>query len=218
MIIGMLGLGVFSIGCAVGKDLQTEMICRFFGGACAAAPLTCGAATISDLFNNSTRGVAIAFFSVVAFGGPFIAPFVMGFITDSYLGWRWTQYITAIMAFFALFLVVFFLPESYAPIILVSKASELRKTTKNWGIHAKQEEIELNMKELAVKNLSRPLRLLSTEPIVLLISIYVAFIYGLLYTFLTAYPIVFQEIHGWNRGLGGLPLVGCFLGEVLAAV
>ncbi|KAJ5173570.1 MFS multidrug transporter [Penicillium coprophilum] len=217
MMLGMFGLGVFSIGCAVGKDLQTEMLCRFFGGAFGAAPLTCGAATISDLFDDSSRGVAISFFSVVAFGGPFVAPFVMGFITDSYLDWRWTQYLTALMAFFALILIVLVLPESYAPVILVSKASKLRKATKIWGIHAKQEEVEVNLKELAVKNLSRPLRLLFTEPIVLLISIYVAFIYGLLYSFLTAYPMVFQGIHGWNRGLGGLPLVGCFLGEVLAA-
>lgn len=34
---------------------------------------------------------------------------------------------------------LFFQDESYGPVILVSKASELRRLTRNWGIHAKQE-------------------------------------------------------------------------------
>lgn len=101
---------------------------------------------------------------------------------------------------------------------MISKASELRRRTKNWGIHAKQEEIEVDFRELVSKNFTRPMRLLFTEPIVLLISIYMAFIYGLLYLFLTAYPIVFQEIHGFSPGIGGLPYFGMILGEMLAAI
>ena len=72
------------------------------------------------------------------------------------------------MGFSAFGLMVLFLPETYPPIILVHKASELRRKTKNWGIHAKQEEIEVDFKELLSKNLSRPLRILFTEPIVFL--------------------------------------------------
>lgn len=114
----------------------------------------------------------------------------------SYLGWRWTvspcpqlhvvcfanvasqEYLTSIMGFAAFGLNLIFLKESYPPVILVSKASELRRRTKNWGIHAKQEEIEVDFRELIEKNFSRPLRMLVGEPIVLLISIYMAFIYG----------------------------------------
>src|SRR3954451_19497997 len=98
--------------------------------------------------------------------------------------------LVAIMGFVAFFLDLFFLEETYPPVILVSKAAELRRRTKNWGIHAKQEEIEVDFAELVTKNFSRPLRILFTEPIVLLLSIYMAFIYGLLYLFLTAYPLV----------------------------
>ena len=47
-------------------------------------------------------------------------------------------------------------------------------------------------------------------------SIYMAFIYGLLYLFLTFYPIVFQQIHGFNEGVGGLPFLGMITGELLA--
>lgn len=58
--------------------------------------------------------------------------------------------------------------------------------------------------------------MLVTEPIVLLLSIYMAFIYGLLYLFLTAYPLVFQRVYGMNPGVGGLPFLGMVTGQVLA--
>lgn len=123
-------------------------------------------------------------------------------IMNPNMGWRWTEYLVAIMGFIAFGLDLIFLKETYPPVVLVEKASELRRRTRNWGIHAKQEEIEVDFRELVTKNFSRPLRLLVTEPIVLLLSIYMAFIYGLLYLFLTAYPIVFQQIHGMNPGVG----------------
>lgn len=122
------------------------------------------------------------------------------------------------MGFSAFFLDLFFLEETYPPVILVTKAAELRRRTKNWGIHAKQEEIEIDFNELITKNFSRPMRLLFTEPIVLLLSIYMSFIYGLLYLFLTAYPIVFQKIHGMKAGVGGLPYFGMIIGMLLAGV
>jgi len=132
------------------------------------------------------------------------------------LGWRWTEYFVAIMGFLSFGLNVIFLEETYPPVVLVQKASELRRRTKNWGIHAKQEEIEVDFRELITKNFSRPLRLLVTEPIVLLLSIYMAFIYGLLYLFLTAYPIIFQEVHQMNQGVGGLPYFGVVFGMLCA--
>lgn len=133
-----------------------------------------------------------------------LAPFIGGFIVMSHLGWRWTEYIVAIMGGVAFLLNLFFLSESYPPVILVSKAAELRRRTKNWGIHAKQEEIEIDLRELLEKNFSRPLRMLVSEPIVLLLSIYMSFLYGILYLLLTAFPLVFQGVHRMNLGVGGM--------------
>jgi MFS transporter, DHA1 family, multidrug resistance protein len=147
-----------------------------------------------------------------------MAPFIGGFITISHLGWRWTEYITCLMGFLAFGLNLLFLNETYPPVILIAKAEDLRRRTKNWGIHAKQEEIEVDLRELAEKNFSRPLRMLVSEPIVLLISLYMSFIYGLLYLFLTAYPLVFQRVHHMNAGVGGLPFFGMICGQLLAGI
>lgn len=218
IIIAMFGFSIFQVGVAAAKDLQTILLCRLWGGVFGACPLAVVGAVFSDMFDNRTRGLALTVFSMTVFTGPLLAPFIGGFIVESYLGWRWTEWLVSIMGFFAFFLDLFFLEETYPPVILISKASELRRRTKNWGIHAKQEEIEIDFRELVTKNFSRPMRLLATEPIVLLLSIYMAFIYGLLYLFLTAYPIVFQQIHGMTGGVGGLPYFGMIIGMLFAGL
>ncbi|KAE8850498.1 hypothetical protein PTNB85_00914 [Pyrenophora teres f. teres] len=218
LVIASLGFAIFNLAVAVAKDVQTVMICRFFGGFFGACPLTCVAAVFSDMFNNRSRGNAITIFAMAVFCGPLFAPFIGGFIVKSKLGWRWTEYITAILGFVCFALNVVFLRETYAPQILVEKAATLRRATKNWAIHAKQDEIEIDFRELLEKNFSRPLRMLVTERIVLLITIYMSFIYGILYLFLTAYPLVFQRVHGMNPGVGGLPYFGLIFGQLLAGL
>ncbi|KAF4629983.1 hypothetical protein G7Y89_g8164 [Cudoniella acicularis] len=218
LVISMFGFSIFQVAVATAKDLQTIFLCRFWGGMFGAAPLAVVGAVFSDMFDNRTRGMALTVFSMTVFCGPLLAPFIGGFIVESYLGWRWTEWLPAIMGFFSFGLNLLFLEETYPPVILVSKAAELRRRTRNWGIHAKQEEIEIDFRELITKNFSRPMRLLVTEPIVLLLSIYMAFIYGLLYLFLTAYPIVFQQIHGMSPGVGGLPYFGMIIGMICAGI
>lgn len=68
------------------------------------------------------------------------------------------------------------------------------------------------------KNFSRPLRLLFQEPIILLLSIYMSFIYGILYLFLTAYPLVFRGVHGFSAGKSGLCFFGMIIGELISGV
>jgi DHA1 family multidrug resistance protein-like MFS transporter len=65
---------------------------------------------------------------------------------------------------------------------------------------------------------SRPFRILFTEPIVLAVSAYMSFVYGLLYLMLTAYALIFQGVYGMNPGVGGLPYFGMVLGELIGFV
>ena len=219
LILAMFGFTIFSVACASAKDLQTVIISRFFAGLFGAGPLAVVAAVFSDMFDNRTRGIAITIFSMTVFTGPMFAPFVGGYIMENpKLGWRWTEWIPAMMGGVAFLLDLFFLEETYPPAILVQKASELRRRTLNWGIHAKQEEIEVDFRALVSHNFSRPMRILFGEPIVLLLTIYTAFIYGLLYLFITAYPAVYQKVHGFSQGEAGLPFIGLIVGQILAGI
>jgi DHA1 family multidrug resistance protein-like MFS transporter len=60
--------------------------------------------------------------------------------------------------------------------------------------------------------------MLVTEPILLLVSLYISFVYGLIYALLGAYPVVFQGVYGMSAGVGGLAFMGLIIGELLSGV
>ena len=218
LLIGNFGFSVFATATAVSKDIQTLMICRFFMGVFGSSPLVIVAAVYSDMYRAEQRGLAITVFAVSVFLGPMVGPFIGAFTVTSYLGWRWDGYWSMIMGFTTFILIVFVVKETYPPVVLVSKAEILRRRTKNWAIHAKQEEVEIDIVEMVERNLTRPMRMLVTEPILLSIAVYLSFVYGLMYITLAAYPLVFQGVHGMNPGVGSLPFFGMALGMVLSGV
>ncbi|RFU78331.1 mfs transporter, dha1 family, multidrug resistance [Trichoderma arundinaceum] len=168
LVVAAFGTAIFHFAVGVSKDLQSILINRFFAGFFGTSPLAVGGAVFVDLFDNKTRGNAVTIFTISVFIGPMCSPFIGGFIVDSHLGWRWTQYLSGILASTAAVLNFFFIRESYPPVILAKKASEIRRRTKNWAIHAKQEEIEVSFNDMVERNFMRPLRMLVVEPIVLL--------------------------------------------------
>src|SRR4051812_3704734 len=98
-----------------------------------------------------------------------------------------------------------FLEETYQKTLLQKRAGYIRTETRNYAIHHESEEENIDFNDLVQKHLLLPLKLLFLEPIVLLITIYTAFIYGILYLFLEAYPIVFAEYRGINQSVATLP-------------
>ncbi|GLB10811.1 hypothetical protein AtubIFM57258_007223 [Aspergillus tubingensis] len=188
LTLGILGGAVFTIASAVAKDIQTLIICRFFAGMFGASPLAVVPAVLSDIWNNSHRGAAISLYAILVF----------------LVGFAWGG------------ICILFLKETYASCLLVSKAATLRQQTGNWGIHAKQEEVEVDIQQLIQKYFTRPLRMLVTEPIVLVISLYMSFIYGIVYALLEAYPYVFESVHGMGPGVNGLPFIGLIIGQMAA--
>jgi MFS transporter, DHA1 family, multidrug resistance protein len=217
-MVGSFLFGIFNIATAVGKDLQTVLICRFFSGFMASSSFTVVPGVYADIFDNRFRGTANALFSVAVFCGPLLSPFIGGIIVVSGVAWRWTAYITAIMGFLSLLFQLISLEETYPPVVLVHKADRMRRETKNWAWHAKQEELELSLKKLWEQNLSRPIRMLFTEPIVLCLSVYVAFIYALLYLFLELYPAIFREVYGMRQGVAELTYFGMIVGQCIAGL
>jgi hypothetical protein len=49
------------------------------------------------------------------------------------------------------------------------------------------------------------------------VTIYMSFVYGVVYLLFEAYPFVFIKNHGFNTGEEGLCFLGFFFGGVLAA-
>lgn len=67
---------------------------RFFTGLFGSAPVTNTGGVLGDIWSAEQRGLAIVGYAMAVVGGPTIGPIVGGAIVQSYLGWRWTQYVS----------------------------------------------------------------------------------------------------------------------------
>ncbi|KIP05138.1 hypothetical protein PHLGIDRAFT_92536 [Phlebiopsis gigantea 11061_1 CR5-6] len=201
---------IFIIPCAVAKNIQTLLIARFFCGIFASAPLTLAGGTISDIWDNEERGFAIALFAAAPYGGPVLGPIVGGFVGET-VGWRWIFWVQMIFAgVMALFKCT--IPETFSPVILKRRAQRLRKETGDEDMVTEQELFKVPFADLLVETFVRPFGMLATEPILLLLSLYIALIYGLLYAFFFSYPVVFGEDYQWNDGKVGLTFISVWIG------
>ncbi|KAB8337262.1 hypothetical protein FH972_021564 [Carpinus fangiana] len=207
---------VFAFGTATAKDIQTVLITRFFAGFFGAAPVTNTGGVLGDIWDAKTRGTAIVGYALAVVAGPTLGPIMGGAIVQSYLGWRWTEYLTGIIQLFVLLLDIIFVEETYPPTLLVYKARRLRFQSGNWALHAAHEEWDVSIKDLTRKYLVRPMNMLAT-PICLSMATYASFVYAIFYAQLAAFPIVYQEIRGWGQVTGALPFLSLLIGMLIGA-
>lgn len=218
MLPAMVGLGLFSIGTAVGRNAQTIMICRFFSGVFGSAPVSNVSAALGDMWAPKARGTAVVFYAVAVVGGPTIGPVIGSALTaNKHLGFRWPSYILAIWVFAVFVLAFFCFPEVYSPFLLKKKAQRLRKETGDDRWHHPHEDVKLDFKSVVTKHFARPINMLVSEPMVTCIACYASFVYGLLYMTLEVFPIVYQQHRGWSLIVSTLPFLSLFVG-VLGAV
>ncbi|KAF6825541.1 major facilitator superfamily transporter [Colletotrichum musicola] len=223
--VNSLGVGLFVAGFAAGpfiwapmsvsQDLATILVMRFLAGTFGASPITNSGGGIADMFSAKDRGLAMTIFSAVPFLGPVLGPIIGGFVTAG-AGWRWLMALLAIMTGVSFILGAAFVPETYAPVILRRRAETLSKhTRKVYRTKSDAFGSRESASTLFFRALSMPWKLLG-EPIVLLLSIYLATVFATLYLLFAAYPIVYQEARGWGLGASGLPFLGIMVGILTA--
>jgi len=207
---------VFNAGAAGSKNITTLLILRFFGGAFGSSPLTNAGGVVADLFAAKERGLAMSVFSIAPFMGPVLGPIVGGFLGMTE-GWRWVQGLMAIFSGVVFIWTIFVVPETYPPVLLRKRAVALSKLTgKVYMSRGDIDQGTITLGEAFSTGLKRPWILLFCEPIVLILSIYMAIIYGTLYMLFGAFPIVYRLGYGWNEGISGLPFIGVAIGMIAA--
>ncbi|OGM46807.1 hypothetical protein ABOM_005028 [Aspergillus bombycis] len=198
---------------ALGRSIATILIGRFFVGFFGCAPLSIVGGAMVDIWDPVARGVTIALFSIASFAGPTFGPVLGGFIVDSYLGWRWTAWITMIGAGtfgVASFLIV---PETYSPVLLQRRAAGLRRDTGNPLFLASLDAHRPSWRGMITKYVFRPIKMLLLEPILVCLTIYISLVYGILYLFFESYPVAFTEVREWRElGVAALPFLGIAVG------
>lgn len=196
-------------------NIASLLVFRFLAGFFGSSPLVNTGGTLADMFGAKQRGLAMAIFASAPFLGPALGPITGGFLGET-SGWKW---VIAFLAIFAAVITVvgtITMPETYAPVLLRWRAQKLSKVTGQNYICKLDKGRDLRLKTQFKVALGRPWLLLFYEPIVTLLSIYIAVVYGILYSLFGAFPIVFQQRRGWSPGIGGLAFLGVLVGMLLA--
>ncbi|KAK3935595.1 putative MFS transporter [Diplogelasinospora grovesii] len=205
----------FTVGCALSTNTPMFLVFRFLCGCAASSPMAIGGGTIADLHPAEERGKAMALFGLGPLLGPVIGPVVGGFVTQD-LGWRWTFWLILILSGTVSLLAVAVMRETYEPVLLERKAARLRKTTANDRLQARTFNKNLTPRQLLRRAAMRPTKMLFFSPIILLLSIYCAFMFGLIYLLFTTFPEVFEETYGFGPGIAGLSYLGLGIGMIFS--
>ena len=187
---------LWQIGCALAPNISTLIVFRFFAGIGGSGCLTIGGGVISDLFRREQRGMATAVYSLGPLLGPVIGPICGGFLAQR-AGWR-CKYIKRFrIECLLMHLGVFWLlliaagiiaigveilnKETNPKVLIRRKTRNLRKSLNRPELKSVYEQAaEQSKASVLLHGLVRPLKLLFRSPIVFLLSLYMAFVYGLL--------------------------------------
>ncbi|RMZ89348.1 hypothetical protein DV736_g3436, partial [Chaetothyriales sp. CBS 134916] len=211
----------FNTACGFAQSKNQIMAFRFLSGIGGSAPLAIGGGVLGDLFKPEERGKAMGIYALGPLLGPAVGPIVGSWVAE-YSTWRWIFWATSIADLFILGAGFWKLKESYAPFILHKKAKALRKQTGN-NLYKAEGEGDLNQpvwKKVSA-TMARSLTMLFTQPIVQVMSVYMAFSYGVLYLGLSTMPLLFTakppDGYGQSLGISGLNYIALGLGFFIGA-
>ncbi|KAF9450283.1 multidrug resistance protein 4 [Macrolepiota fuliginosa MF-IS2] len=207
---------VFSLGCAFSPNTGSLAAFRFLSGLSGSAPIAIGGGSVSDLFSERDRASAMALFTLGPLIGPVIGPIAGGFIAQT-IGIKWVFIVIACTCGFASLIGILMLNETYAPVIRMRRA---RRQTDPEAFEKDYPTSQQDENKLYVIwiNLSRPVTLLFKSFICFILSLYMAFLYGIFYLMFSTFAAFFAKTYGFGAGVGGLAYLGLGVGFFLATV
>jgi hypothetical protein len=142
-----------------------------------------------------------------------------GFIGESNIvSWRWVEWTSLIASGVVMISLCLFQSETYAPMILKWKAIHLRRCTGDDRYVSTAEIRRLSFRRRWKIALSRPFLMSMREPTIILWTVYLTFVYIMLFGFLAGYAYIFQETYPISQGITGLIFIGIGIGYLLAAI
>lgn len=118
----------FQFAVIYAKNFGMLLAFRFLTGFFGSPVLATGAASMGDIWSPMIRDYMIGIWGVFAISAPVLGPLVGGFAFSAE-GWTWTIWELLWLSGFALVLLFFLLPETFAPNILTRRARRVRAAT-----------------------------------------------------------------------------------------
>ncbi|EST05600.1 Major facilitator superfamily [Kalmanozyma brasiliensis GHG001] len=198
---------------ALAKNITTIIVVRWFQGMAASVGNSLVAGSVSDLFHANERGFPMSLYSISVYVAQGVSPFLSS-MTVNRASWRimfWWQGGLALLTYALMYLV---LKETRGPVLLSRRAKKL--TAETGRLHKCRADDERQSFLIMVRvSLFRPMQYLVLEPVVLSFTLWIGFLWGVLFISLEAVPIVFSG-YGWNSEQQHMALltiaVGGFIG------
>ncbi|KAK1149023.1 hypothetical protein N8T08_007699 [Aspergillus melleus] len=213
--VGNISYTGLAVGCALSPSASALLAFRFLAGLSGSIPVTNAGGTIADMITRERRDRINSVFGAALILSPALAPIAGGFLAED-MGWRWIFWLITILSGVTTIVSFAVLRETYSPVLLQRKAAQLRRETGNSQLQARDRTHQLPLAQKLGRAFRRPIVLLTTSPILIIASLYLAFVYGTTYLLLTSMPLVFQDVYGWGEGALGLCSlslgIGCFIG------
>ncbi|KAG4028901.1 hypothetical protein MFRU_018g00130 [Monilinia fructicola] len=211
---------VWQIGCALAPSLESLIGFRFLAGLGGSGCLTIGAGVIADLFHADRRGLATSLFSLGPLFGPVVGPIAGGFVAQR-IGWRWVFWILFIAGTLITIGIEILNVETNPRLLIKRKVARLSKELNRSDLRSVYDpgnSAHHSKSSVLVNAMIRPLKMLMFSPIVFILSLYMALVYGLLYLLFTTITTVFTERYHWAPEFCGLAYIGLGLGFFLGLV
>ncbi|KAM6482329.1 major facilitator superfamily domain-containing protein [Trichoderma sp. SZMC 28011] len=206
----------FNLGCGLAKTSAQMFVFRFLAGIGGSAPLAIGGGVLGDLFTAEERGKAMSIYSLMPLLGPALGPIAGGWISER-TTWRWVFYSTTIADGLVQVAGIFFLQETYAPVLLQRKKAALIRKTGNTNLVTEYDDPNKTVTQTLTIALTRPFRMLATQPIVQVMSLYMMYLYGLTYLILSTFASLWSTQYHESPGIAGLNYISLGLGFFLGA-
>ncbi|CAO1631306.1 unnamed protein product [Sympodiomycopsis kandeliae] len=224
-VASFIFLTLFNLVVALAPNISVFLVSRFLAGFCGSSALNNVAASVVDFTVTRNRLRYNTCYRIVSFGGPTLGPFAGSWLTEK-CGWRWNMRMLPIFSFVALCLYAFTVPETHRPTLLRKQHHRRRlemerdpeKRDSSGLFDGQCAELPMpSLKQRLITALKRPFIYLFTEPLVMMICLYTAILYGLLYGLLGAFPYAFMDLRGLSRIDTSWMYLSILLGFLLGA-
>ena len=216
---------LLQIPTALSPNVGFLIAVRTVSGLLGSVGIANGGGTISDMYPSSQRAGIFGWYLLGPLLGPTLGPLFGGVIV-SRLGWRWIYWILCIICLVNTTVGVFFLRETYVPVLLARKKRLLLEEQqqgnfstqidhRNIKYHFDGEDTRPLWEKLS-GSMKRPLTIF-VQPIVFTMSLYQALVFGTTYSIYTNMQQIFSEMpYGFNSEQIGLLYLGPGLGFLTA--
>ena len=169
---------------------------------------------MSDMWKSEQRGRSLAIYTILPLLGPVIGAIVGGFVVQS-VSWRWIFWGCSAFAACSLSVGFVFLRETFGPVILRRERTAALEDESEPEAENTRDSLILALEELVKVDLPRPFILLSTQPIIQVLALYMAYLYGLNFLTQSTYQTLWQAEYGQTVSIASLNYISVGLGFVL---